>query len=316
MSFEDLLALEHRRLAPQYRARRAEHSSLAPYPTLRKLVRKLTVTPKKQTKKQLKALRRERAALLCVLLEAYQRDFDRLWEAIILTALTPMLSIVRWKFSGGDPDDREGLFLAAVGTVIRTVDPRRKPELIYPIIWMKTKKRVTPKLRKEHEWRNLGIEVEADEVPDETMPAPEEYVLVDIVSQANGGEMARARVPADVLARTCRQIEAYVGREFGCLPTADQRAIYEHVRALKARCKDLEGKTLPTPRPRRAAASVPPESGTHFREGVLAEAGAVESMLEAEAEAATEADSEFEAEVAGDLHIEPLAEAHAAEVGS
>jgi hypothetical protein len=269
MSFEILLSLEHRRLARQYAARHVEHPRLAAYPTLRALVAKLTKTPKKPrpTKKQLAELRQERAALLCALLEAYQQGLDRLWEALVLTALTPMLDIVRQRFTGGDADEREGLFLAALGTVIRTVDPRRMPEKIFAIIWMKTKRRVTPQLRKEHAWCGVGFDVQADVVPDETVPCPEEFLLVDIVSEANGGEMARAHVPVGVLALSRRRIETYVAREFGCLPEADQRAIYERLRALKHKCRKLEGKTVASaPRPGPRAVSVPPESGARWRD--------------------------------------------------
>ena len=158
MSFLRLLARERRRLAPRYAARRSEPPVLAPYPRLRDLARKLTRTPKKRTKEQLKALWRERAALLCVLLEAYQQDGDRLWQALVLTAVTPMLATVRNRFTGGDADEREGLFLAGLSAVIKTIDPRRKPEMIFGILWMKTKKRVTPKLRKEHEWCGVGLD--------------------------------------------------------------------------------------------------------------------------------------------------------------
>jgi hypothetical protein len=269
MSFVELLRLEHRRLAPQYAARRAEHpglaTRLAAYPRLREIVVKLTRKPKKATKKQRVELRQERAAILCVLLEAYQRDLDRLWEALILTALTPMVKTVRERFTGGDADEREGLFLAALGTVIRTVDPRRKPEKIYGILWMKTKKRVTPKLRKEHAWRGVGLDVEADDIADETMPSPEEFLLVDIVSEANGGELARARVPVGVLALSLGRIETYVGREFGCLPPVDRRAIYDRLSVLKHRCRRLEGKTVAaTARARGSVDSVVPESGTRL----------------------------------------------------
>ena len=204
----------------------------------------------------------------------------------MLTALTPMLSVVRQRFTGGDADEREGLFLAALGTVIRTVDPRRKPEKISGIIWMKTKKRITRQLRKEHAWRDLGLDIEADRVPEETI-CPEEFVLVDVVSQANGGETVRARVPVGVLALPRRRIEGYVGREFGCLPAVDQRALYERLSALKKRCRADEGKTLPSRRrARRGAASAPPESETRFREdvplaeGVEAEASAEPQALE------------------------------------
>jgi hypothetical protein len=299
MSFLRLLARERRRLAPRYAARRSEHPVLAPYPRLRDLARKLTRTPKKRTKEQLKVLWRERAAILCVLLEAYQQDGDRLWQALVLTAVTPMLATVRNRFTGGDADEREGLFLAGLSAVIKTIDPRRKPEMIFGILWMKTKKRVTPKLRKEHEWGGVGLDVEADEVPDETMPAPEEYLLVDIASQANGGEMVRAHVPVDVLARTRRQIEAYVGREFGCLPADDQRSLYEHLSALKKRCKHLEGKTVPRARrARRAMSSVPPESGTHLRDG--APLVGVTAAADADLDAADEvnADVDLDAETA------------------
>jgi hypothetical protein len=266
MSFNDLLTAELRRLAPEYEARHAAHPVLAPYKTLPALVSKLTCSPKRLRKRRLEDLRRERAAILSVLLENYQRGFDRLWETLVLTALTPMLSIVRKRFTGADADEREGLFLLGVSSVIRRVDPRRKPEKIFGIIWMKTKKHVSSKLRKERQWSDVSFDVEADEVPDETMPRPEEYLFLDIVSEANGGEMVRARVPVDVLALSRRRIEAYVAREFACLPAVDQRALYECLSAKKEQCKELEGKTVPhTPRPRRRRASIPPDSGTRLR---------------------------------------------------
>jgi hypothetical protein len=275
MSFKGLLAVELRRFASEYEARHVDHPALTPYPTLAALVTKLTCSPKRLRKQQLAALRRERAAILCVLLEAYQQGFDRLWETLVLMALTPMLSIVRKKFTGADAEEREGLFLLGVSSVIRRVDPRHKSEKIFEILWMKTKKHVTPKLRKERQWGDVSFDVEADEVADETLPRPEEYLLLDIPSEANGGAVVRARVPVGVLALSRRRIETYVSREFGCLPAVDQRALYECLLVHKEKCKELEGQTArPVPRaqPRTVTrtvartASQPPDSGTRLRE--------------------------------------------------
>jgi hypothetical protein len=265
VSFKDLLAVELRRFASEYEARHVAHPALTPYPTLAALVTKLTCSPKRLRKHQLEALRRERAAILCVLLEAYQRGFDRLWETLVLVALTPMLSIVRKKFTGADAEEREGLFLLGVSSVIRRVDPRHKPEKIFAIVWMKTKKHVSPKLRKERQWGDVSFDVEADEVADETMPRPEEYLLLDITSEANGGAMVRTRVPVGVLALPRRRIETYVSREFGCLPAVDQRALYECLLVHKEKCKELEGQTALRTRTPRRAVSVPPDSGTRLR---------------------------------------------------
>jgi len=267
MSFQHLLAVELRRFASEYEARHVDHPALTPYPTLAALVTKLTCSPKRLRKPQLAALRRERATILCVLLEAYQRGFHRLWETLVLMALTPMLSIVRKKFTGADAEEREGLFLLGVSSVIRRIDPRHKPEKIFEIVWMKTKKHVTPKLRKERQWGDVSFDLEADEVADETMPRPEEYLLLDISSEANGGAMVRARVPVDVLALSRRRIERYVAREFGCLPAVDQLALYACLSEKKEKCKDLEGKTArPVPRAVARTASQPPDSGTRLRE--------------------------------------------------
>lgn len=262
MNFDDRLALEHERLAPAYAERFAQHPALAAYPTLPALVAKLTRSPKRLSKAKVARLRRERAALLCVLLDAYQQRRDRLSEALVLTATTPMREIVRRRFTGADGEEREGLFLAGVSLVLATVDPRNKPEKMCGIVWMKTKKRVSPKLRKEKAWAEVGVDVEADDVPDETVPGHEEYLLIDIASEAHGGEMARARVPVDVLDLPVRRIQTYVGRQFGCLPASDRRAIFERLRGLQKRGRKLEGKAV-TRTSRRP--EVAPDSQTRLR---------------------------------------------------
>jgi hypothetical protein len=287
VSFTDLLAVELPRLAPQYEARHVDHPALAPYSTLAALVSKLTSRPKRLRKQQLEALRRERPTILCALLEAYQRDLDRLWETLVLMALTPMLAIVRKKFTGANAEEREGLFLLGVSSVIRRVDPRHKPEKIFEVVWMKTKKHVSPKLRKEQQWGDVSFDLEADDVPDETMARPEDYVVLDITSEANGGAMVRTRVPVGVLALSRRRIERYVAREFGCLPAVDQRALYACLREKKEKCKELEGKTArPVPRAlsrvvaRTVArtASLPPDSGTRLREYARIEPAAAQEV--------------------------------------
>ncbi len=239
--FQDLLDLEVQRLAAEYPERRAEHPALAPFPTLGALVDKLTKEPKGASRARMNKLWAERALITSALLELYQegRRFDPFWEALVLVALTPMRRSVRNKFTGADADEREGLFLAGASRVIRRVDPRKKPDKILGIIWLKTKQVVSRKLRKEHAWSDVGIDVEADETADESVPAYEDFVLIDIVSEANGGEMARARVPVGVLDREVRQIKAYVGREFGVLPAVDQRALVDAIRALKKKGEEM-----------------------------------------------------------------------------
>ncbi len=227
------------------------------------LVAKLTRSPKRLTKAKLARLRRERAALLCGLLEVHQQRRDRLSEAFVLTAVTPMRAIVRRRFTGADPEEREGIFLDGVTPVLSKVDPRHKPEMMSGIVWMKTKKRVSRKLRKEKAWAEIGVDVEADDVPDETVPGYEEYLLIDIASEAHGGEMARARVPVGVLDLPVGRIETYVRRQFGCLPTADQRAIFEGIRALQKRGRGLERMLVTSPASRRP--EVAPISQTRLR---------------------------------------------------
>jgi len=249
-----LLAQELVRFAPRYASRCAEHPPLAAYPTFPALVDRL-VDPKKNKSH---AGQRERAPMLCAVIEAYQKTHDRLWGAILVAAFRPMLE--KKRLYGADPEEREAVFFAALTEVVEKLDVRKNPEHVHAIVWRRAKKSLVRKLVRHKAWTEVGFGENAERTQDQASWLPQPLLAAWMLSHAANaattgafsdshpaGAGAEDRPDLDLVIRVAEwgSLAAYVDAEYGALAPAARARVYarlsrRHRRAL-AELRDAMG---------------------------------------------------------------------------
>jgi hypothetical protein len=150
------LARELALLGSVYAKLRADHPALYAYPTLPRLLERITVGPRDDAKKE----------LIASLIAIRQSSPHRLWVAILLRAFRPMLAKLWKELFGSDGQERFALLLLGFQAAIGHVNPTRDPVRIGMYVRQATRRRAILALSKELSWSDVGFGEDADECAD------------------------------------------------------------------------------------------------------------------------------------------------------
>jgi hypothetical protein len=256
-----ILQQELERLAPRYASLCTQHPPLSAYPTLPALVTRLADPEKNRSE----AAKRERSVLLAAVIAAFQPTHDRLWGAILVAAFRPMLAAK--KFYGAEPEEREGIFCAALVEVVDKLDVREKPEEVHAVVWRAAKRLLVRKLRRQVAWSEVGFGDEADDTPDRTTWLPEPLLAAWLMSRGKDDWP-----DLDLLIRVQEwgSLRAYVESEHATLPPRERTRIYGRIhtryRRAVAEARVMLRAGYEQPRPRSSVP--PPVSQTRLRRDI------------------------------------------------
>jgi hypothetical protein len=227
-----ILEQELDRLAPRYASVCAQHPPLSAYPALPALVSRLADPEENKSE----ASKQERSVLLAAVIAAFQPTHDRLWGAILVAAFRPIVATTH--LYGADPEEREGIFFAALVEVVDKLDVRERPDEVHAAVWRAAKRALVRKLRRHAAWTEVGFGDDADLTPDHTSFLPEPY------SRCGSRAAARRTGPTSISSSGCSS-GARSGRTWRpSTPTASKGKVAGLRTALQAtaqRCRRAPG---------------------------------------------------------------------------